>query len=228
MHVDNSLSKRFYFTGHLRHGSTRPLVPDQVEIPGWACRALLIGYPSGAIVSGSSAHSFAMMPDEPEPFYLAAPMVGGPCDLPEGGHFTSRATSAQDGDAVMDDASQVTHHGRGILQWAHWVMKQLPERLHIHINAKTFLSAFSYLENDRRVRLPDWAMAPSSSVRHPFGDTHLATQRRMLHDLYDRTAKGIPHLSSVNPYRDEYLVTPGDVVRPTCKYSLTDIDYAVY
>ncbi|KAI0083214.1 hypothetical protein BDY19DRAFT_998758 [Irpex rosettiformis] len=207
--------KQFFFTGLQLHGSTRPLVPDSFKIPRWACRAMLISYPSRAFALGEVKHHFGLMPGKKtKTFYLSPDMYGGIPRNPPDCYYTTHASTAQDGSAVMDDASLVNFHARGLLSWVHWTMEFLPSRLQIEVDTEKFLSAFTYRDGvNGRVGLKSWPMAPSSSVNEPYEDRHVDAQIQLLHTLYDRMAKGIPDLPP-NPYDAEYLTNRGRKVRP--------------
>ncbi|KAI0085726.1 hypothetical protein BDY19DRAFT_908928 [Irpex rosettiformis] len=207
--------KQFFFTGLQLHGSTRPTVPDSFKIPKWACRAMLISYPSQAFALGKVRHCFGVMPGKKtKTFYLPPDVYGGIHETPSDGYCTSHTSTAQDGTAVMDDASLVNFHARGLLSWAHWVMEFLPSRLQVEIDAERFLGAFTYRDGTKgRVPLKSWSMAPSSSVNEPYGDKHVDSQIEMLHTLYDRMAKGIPDLPP-NTFKPEYLTERSCKSRP--------------
>ncbi|KAI0083196.1 hypothetical protein BDY19DRAFT_900659 [Irpex rosettiformis] len=207
--------KQFFFTGLQLHGSTRPTVPDSFKIPQWACRAMLISYPSKAFALGKVRHCFGVMPGKKtKTFYLPPDVYGGIHTPPPDGYYTSHTSTAQDGPTVMDDASLLNFHARGLLSWAHWTMECLPSRLQIEIDAEKFLSAFTYRDGTKgRIGLKPWSMAPSSSVNEPYEDRHVDTQVEMLHTLYDRMAKAIPALPP-NTFESEYLTSRGKKIRP--------------
>ncbi|KAI0094150.1 hypothetical protein BDY19DRAFT_911359 [Irpex rosettiformis] len=210
--------KQFFFTGLQRHGSTRPLVREDLPIPKWACRAMLVCYPSKSIALGKVRHCFGVMPSKRKPFYLTAEMCGGPNDPPSDGFYTTHTSTSQDGTAVMDDPSLLNFHGRGLLSWAHWIMASLPPHLCIEIDSEKFLGAFSYRNgSNRRVGLKPWSMAPSAKVNEPYEDKHVDAQIDVLHVLYDRMAKGIPDLPP-NSFHNEYLTNRGSKTRPECKF----------
>ena len=163
---------------------------------------------------GKADISFAALPNG-SPFDLTAPITGGPHQIPRDGYFTNWVTTAQDGAVVMDDETLVNFHVRGLLQWAHWVLAQLPAHLHIHIKPDAFLSAFTFKLGDKRVRLRDWNLAPAASVLHPYTDEHVDAQRRMLHDLYDHSARALSHFTGENPFLDNYLNGRRPLSRPT-------------
>ncbi|KAI0083085.1 hypothetical protein BDY19DRAFT_998872 [Irpex rosettiformis] len=207
--------KQFFFTGLQLHGSTRPLVPDSFKIPQWACRAMLISYPSKAFALGMVRHCFGVMPGKRiKTFYMPPDVYGGIHKNPLDSYHTAHTSTAQDGTTVMDDAGLVNFHGRGLLSWAHWIMELLPPRLQIEIDPDKFLSAFTYRDGTNgRVGLRPWSLAPSPSVNEPFEDRHVDTQIELLHTLYDRMAKGIPDLPP-NPFENEYLTDRGRKTRP--------------
>ena len=176
---------------------------------------MLICYPNKALMLGKSSYFFAAMPGKDRPFQLTAHMRSGPHEVPEDGYYSSHTTMAQDGTTVMDDAGLVNFHARGLLNWAHFVMEQLPPHLRVEIDPEAFLGAFSYRAGDRRVGLKSWNLAPSADVNHPFEERHVTAQSDVLDLLYNRMSKGIPELST-NPFKPNYLTDRGHKIRPMC------------
>ncbi|KAI0340232.1 hypothetical protein BDW22DRAFT_1431254 [Trametopsis cervina] len=183
-----------FFSGLLRHGGTSPLFPDNVEIPPWACRAVSVLYPPAKQVVGDVKHAFTALPGGTDMMYLTPEMTGGPSVDPSA---SNRSSSAMDGVVVMSDQSLMDFHSRGLLQFAHYVMRQLPPEIGIHINPAIFLSAFSSMVNGQRSTVRPWAHAPNSSVLSPYDERHRQVQVAALHGLHDRMAMCIP---SANEY----------------------------
>ncbi|KAI0338186.1 hypothetical protein BDW22DRAFT_1338572, partial [Trametopsis cervina] len=208
---------QLYFTGLLRHGGTSPIAPGNTPIPDWAYRALLIAYPPRHFVSGEIKHAFAGMPNDKFGLHLTPEMTGGPVLRENAETLTNRCTSAMDGSVVMADSALMTFHARGLLQLAHWVMRQLPSALDIQIDPSVFLSAFSYTDCGTSIDVGEWPQAPLASVRAPFGEHHRRTQQAMLHDLYDQMSKGIPTLKDDNPFRGVDIRKVSPVVHVSCK-----------
>ena len=211
-------SKQIFFTGLQPHGSTRPLVSGSHRIPKWACRAIIICYPSKAIVHGRVEQFFAATPGKDRlPMYLSPEIYGGPHTPPSDGYYTSHATSSQDGTSVMDDASLFNYHARSLLLWSHWVMGFLPERLKVEIDAAKFLDAFRYTsQSGEVVSTRPWQMAPFDSVISPYGDKHVDTQTSMLHTHANRMSKALPRAADT-PVDLDYLTCRGKRTRPSCK-----------
>lgn len=65
-----------FFSGRLPHGGTAPLAPPGEEVPPWAIRCILIGYPARAIIEGEARHSLVALPRQAEPLYISPEMTG--------------------------------------------------------------------------------------------------------------------------------------------------------
>ncbi len=208
-------SKQLFFTGLLRHGSTRALALDTLPIPKWACRAMMICYPPKSMVLGKVSHCFSMMPGAKAPFFLTAHTTGGPHKVPKNGYFTAHTTMAQDGTSSMDDAALVNFLARGLLLWTHDVMEQLPHRLRVQVNRDMFLGAFNYYDDDGNlIDLMPWPMAPVDDVNTRYDHVHVEVQENMLLGVYDRMAACIPGIPS-KIIRGEYVTNRGSKTRPS-------------
>lgn len=69
-----------YFSGRLRHGGTAPLAPPGEPPCSWACRCVVISYPSSLYVTGFIRQAFATLPFSNELLYLSPEMTGVRCD----------------------------------------------------------------------------------------------------------------------------------------------------
>ena len=68
--------RSIYFPGRLRHAGTSPLAPRGEEAAKWACRCVIISYPSSAYLKGTIRQAFAALPFGGDLLYLSPEMTG--------------------------------------------------------------------------------------------------------------------------------------------------------
>ena len=65
-----------FFSGRYPHGGTAPLAPPGCQAPKSALRAVVIGYPSRAILEGTARHTLSGLARRRFPIYLSPEMTG--------------------------------------------------------------------------------------------------------------------------------------------------------
>ncbi|KZT09979.1 uncharacterized protein LAESUDRAFT_756193 [Laetiporus sulphureus 93-53] len=80
-------SRVIYFTGCIDHGGTASIASAGEELLSWAYRFTTIGYPSSAIIEGSSKHAMTTLPMTTLPksnelLHITPEITGVNCNLP--------------------------------------------------------------------------------------------------------------------------------------------------
>ena len=173
-----------FFSGRLQHGGTPPLGPAGQPAEDWACRCVVIGYPSGAYVNGTIRHALGALPHKKEPLYLAPEMIGieyvlfyatinlHVLTLVSSQSYDNvdridRSNMAMDGMTIMDRQSHLDWFARSLLLLNRSLIRQLPSSYQVEVDSETFLDAFSLTVNGERCAATPWKMAPDPAVHEP-------------------------------------------------------------
>lgn len=134
-----------YFTGRQMHEGTAPLAPSNTIPQKWACRLVVVAYPSGRIQRGNVKHAWAA---SHFPIFLYPETTGAMESVPlvrteESCPFYSNI--AMDGVMTMPVKSHFDFTVRGGLQLVMDALAQLPQSYNVHVVSMLIQPSFSTL-----------------------------------------------------------------------------------